>query len=127
MDYGYILKISKKNLYKELHINNDSNLYKIGMDMDCDKRLYKDEYSEEFKILFSKKKEDIWEVNVSNNIYIDVNNKNILSELSIHHGDFFYIRYKKTGELVFRIEYFIDFDQDLKRYNREIDLVLAVV
>ena len=54
MEYGYIIKLSNKNLYKEIQIPYNYESMSVGMDMDCDVRLYKDVFFDKFRLDFSK-------------------------------------------------------------------------
>lgn len=51
MQYGYLLKISNKNIYKEVQIPVDAEVMKIGMGIDCDVRFYKESFFEDFEMM----------------------------------------------------------------------------
>ena len=44
MKYGYMLKLSNRTLYKEIQLPVDAQKIKIGMEIDCDVRLYRDRF-----------------------------------------------------------------------------------
>lgn len=69
MEYGYILKLSSKNLYKEIQLSPAETHMKIGMDVDCDVRLYKENFFEKFDLTFTKTGSG-WNVCCSDNVYI---------------------------------------------------------
>ena len=59
MQYGYLIKITNKNIYKEVQIPFDAEVLKVGMDIDCDVRFLKESFFEEFELVF-KKSGDLW-------------------------------------------------------------------
>ena len=73
MEYGYIIKLSNKNLYKEIQIPYNYERMSVGMDMDCDVRLYKDVFFDKFRLDFSKEGGH-WQIVCSDNGYIDEGN-----------------------------------------------------
>lgn len=121
MEYGYIIKISNKNLYKEIQLPIDKTIIKIGMDMECDVRLYKENFFEKFMLTFSKNN-DVWSIACSKNIYIDAGDVRKLLNKELKHGDKFTIRYQESGNSVFEIEFVFDFDNKERKYNRKIDI-----
>ena len=70
MQYGYIIKISNKNLYKEIQLPVDITRMKVGLSIDCDVRFYKEQFFEDFELVFFKNDEQ-WQLACSDNIYID--------------------------------------------------------
>ena len=70
MEYGYIIKFSSKKVYKEIQLPVDCELVKIGMDISCDVRLYKEDFFEIFQLELSKTHNE-WQVICSENVYVD--------------------------------------------------------
>ena len=53
MQYGYLIKISNNNIYKEVQLPVDAGSLKIGLGLDCDVRFHKDLFFENFELLFT--------------------------------------------------------------------------
>ena len=70
MQYGYLLKISNKNIYKEVQLPVDAEIMKIGMGIDCDVRFYKESFFEDFELVLQKKSNE-WNITCSDNVFID--------------------------------------------------------
>ena len=121
MEYGYILKISNKNVYKEIQLPVDTQSAKIGMDMSCNVRLYKEDFFESFDITLTNK-DGLWQIICSNNIYIDAGDVRKLVSKNLKHGDSFIIKYKESDEKAFDFEFLYDFDNENKDYSRVIDV-----
>ena len=119
MDYGYVIKISNKNLYKEVQLNNSMAQLKIGLSKDCDVRFYKELFFENFAILFMKKDGE-WSIFCSEGIYIDADDVRKLMTKKLTHGDIFTIRYSNSENEVFKMEFLYDFDNEVKDYGRYI-------
>ena len=121
MEYGYILKLSSKNLYKEIQLSPAETHMKIGMDVDCDVRLYKENFFEKFDMTFTKTGSG-WNVCCSDNVYIYAGDVRKLVTKELRHGDVFYVKYQNADMEVFRAEFLFDFDNENKRYDYAIDI-----
>lgn len=121
MEYGYILKLSSKNLYKEIQLSPAETHMKIGMDVDCDVRLYKEDFFEKFDLSFSKTAGG-WRVTCSDNVYIYAGDVRKLVTKELRHGDVFHVRYQNADMEVFRAEFLFDFDNEAKSYDCAVDI-----
>lgn len=121
MQYGYIVKVSNKSFYKEIQMPVDAKIIKVGMDIDCDVRFYKESFFEEFELVFVKK-EDEWNISCSDNLYIDNGDIRKLITKKLTHGDTFSIKYQNSENELFKIEFLFDFDNENKDYSRKIDV-----
>ena len=121
MQYGYLLKISNKNIYKEVQIPVDAEIMKIGMGIDCDVRFYKESFFEDFELVLQKKSNE-WNITCSDNVFIDAGDVRKLITKKLSHGDSFAIKYQKSENEVFKIDFVYDFDNENKDYSRVIDI-----
>lgn len=121
MEYGYVLKLSNKNLYKEIQIPINSDRVKIGVDIDCDVRLYREDFFERFELFFSKTNEN-WQVVCSENVYIDVGDVRKLMTMKLRHGETFRVKYQNSDSELFQVDFLFDFDNERKNYDRVIDI-----
>ena len=121
MQYGYLLKISNKNIYKEVQIPVDAEVMKIGMGIDCDVRFYKESFFEAFELVLQKKSNE-WNITCSDNVFIDAGDVRKLITKKLSHGDSFAIKYQKSENEVFKIDFVYDFDNENKDYSRVIDI-----
>lgn len=121
MEYGYIIKLSSRKVYKEIQLPIDCEMMKIGMDIACDIRLYKEDFFEKFQFNLIKNN-NIWQIICSENIYVDVGDVRKLISKDLKHGDTFYIRYKNSDQEVLKVEFLYDFDNGKKNYDRIVDI-----
>lgn len=121
MEYGYIVKLSNKEMYKEVQLPADAEQLKIGMDINCDVRLYKDNFFESFQLDFSKVN-GAWQVMCSDNIYVEAGDVRKLVTKSLKHGDTFNINYRESDNNVVFVEFMYDFDNENKNYDCQIDI-----
>lgn len=121
MEYGYIIKLSNKNLYKEIQIPYNYERMSVGMDMDCDIRLFKDIFFEKFRLDFSKE-DGHWQIVCSDNVYIDEGNVIKKMMANLDHGSVFKIRNRDSDSEVVQIEFMFDFDNENKNYDAEITI-----
>lgn len=121
MQYGYIVKVSNKNIYKEVQIPVGSDIIKVGTGIDCDVRFYKELFFEEFELEFVKR-ENNWNISCSDNLYIYAGDVRKLVTKKLNHGDSFSIKYQNSDSELFRMDFLFDFDDEDKDYSRIIDI-----
>ena len=119
MQYGYLIKISNRNLYKEIQLPYDITNMKIGTGLDCDVRFYKEAFFDDFKMIFVNIKGQ-WQVSCTDNIYIDCGDVRKLVNKKLVHGDNFRVKYQRSEGELFKVDFVIDFDNEIKDYTRVI-------
>lgn len=121
MQYGYLIKISNKNIYREVQLPVDAEIMKIGMGIDCDVRFYKESFFEDFELTLKKVNGD-WQISCSDNVYIDAGDVRKLVTKKLAHGESFKIKYQGSESELFNIDFVFDFDNENKDYSRMIDV-----
>lgn len=121
MQYGYLIKISNKNIYREVQLPVDAEVMKIGMGLDCDVRFYKESFFEAFELTL-KKSNNEWQISCSDNVYIDAGDVRKLITKKITHGESFKIKYQGSESELFKFEFLFDFDNENKDYDRIINV-----
>lgn len=121
MDYGYVVKISNKKIYREIQLQNDLKMLRIGIGTECDVRFYKELFFEKFCLTLSNEN-GAWQIMCSDNIYIDAGDVRKLVTKKLTHGDSFKVRYQNGETELFKVEFLIDFDNAAKKYDRVIDI-----
>lgn len=121
MKHEYVLKISNKNFYKEVQLSDVQSQVKVGTDIDCSVRFYKELFFEPFylNLVWTG---DAWQVMCSENIYISVGDIRKLVTKDLKHGDAFTVRYTDSDIELMKCEFLFDFDNEEKEYDRTIDL-----
>lgn len=121
MENKYKIIISNKNLYKEFELPNDKNEIKLGTNVDCDLRLYRDLFFEQIELMFVKNG-DAWSLFCSDNLYVSLGDSRKLMTISLKHSDTFLVKYQESNSEVFEIEFLIDFDNGERKYERVINI-----
>lgn len=121
MNSRYKVLISNKNLYKEVELAADAKQVKIGTAIDCDFRLSKELFFDSIELTFSQNN-NMWSVFCSDNLYLTVGDVRKLVTMNLKHGDYFEVRYQGSNNLVFSLEFFIDFDNGNLKYERKINI-----
>lgn len=121
MQSRYKVVISNRNIYKEIDLLPNVTEVHIGTDTECDIRLRKDLFFEPIRLDFAMNNGQ-WSVYCSDNLYIDVGDVRKLLTKNLNHGDVFTIKYQKSNNDVFSIEFLIDFDNGQRKYERAIDI-----
>lgn len=121
MQYGYLIKISNKNIYREVQLPVDAEVMKIGMGIDCDVRFYKESFFEDFELTLRKTNSE-WQISCSDNVYIDAGDVRKLITKKLAHGESFKIKYQGSEIELFKINFIFDFDNENKDYDRVINI-----
>ena len=121
MQYGYLIKISNKNIYREVQLPVDAEIMKIGMGIDCDVRFYRESFFEDFELTL-KKVNNEWQISCSDYVYIDAGDVRKLVTKKLSHGESFKIKYQGSESELFNIDFVFDFDNENKDYDRIINV-----
>lgn len=121
MEQRYKLTIFSKNIYKEIELLPDAEQIKIGTAINCDIRLRKDLFFEDFVIALVKNNE-AWTIQVSDNVYLDFGGNRKIWSKPIAHGDHFSLKYSISDSELFSGRFYVDFDYENRNYDRIIDI-----
>ena len=115
------ITISSNTIYKEIELTSEAKQIKVGTDIDCDVRLRKELFFEKIELVFLKK-DDEWSVCCSDNLYLSLGDVRKLVTKDLQHGDTLEVRYQESDNYAFSLDFFIDFDDGMKKYDRLIDV-----
>lgn len=118
----YKIILSNQNVYKEIEIQDNVLKLTVGTSLECNVRLHKDLFFEEFVLTFSKQG-DLWIVTCSDNLFLNVGDVRKLLNISVKHGDVLSVKYQNSDVEAFNIEFLIDFDNESKNYERIINVL----
>ena len=117
----YKIILSNQNVYKEIEIQDNVLKLTVGTSLECNVRLHKDLFFEEFLLTFSKQG-DLWIVTCSDNLFLNVGDVRKLLNKSVKLGDVLSVKYQDSDVEAFNIEFLIDFDNESKNYERIINV-----
>lgn len=117
----YKITLSSNTVYKEIELAPDAQQIKVGTDVDCDIRLGKDLFFGKIELLFVKNGNE-WLVHCSDNLYLTVGDIRKLMTKNLVHGDILEVKYQESDNLVFTMDFHIDFDDGKNKYERIIDI-----
>lgn len=113
--------ISNRNLYKEIELPEDAKSFKIGTYIECDYRLHKELFFEDFRLDLSNNNGN-WSILCSDNLYLSVGDTRKLLTLELKHGDGIGIKYQESDIELFFLEFTVDFDNKKRKFERCIDV-----
>lgn len=122
MDDRYKVIISNKNLYKEIEIAPDSELFTVGTDIECDVRLRKELFFMPIKLIFTKL-DNKWNVMCSDGLYLASDDLKKLLKIELVHGNEVKVRYDDSDSDVLDLYFILDFDYQKKDYRRQLDIL----
>lgn len=113
--------LSSNTVYKEIELLPAAQRVKVGTGIECDVRLHKDLFFGQIELTFLKQN-DQWSVLCSDNLYLTSGGVIKLITKKLEHGDTLEIRYQDSNNLVFTMDFLIDFDDGKTEYSRKINL-----
>lgn len=117
----YKVTISNNNIYKEIDLPQNTASYTVGTSIDCDYRLRKEMFFDDIKLVFLFDGAN-WSVMCSDNVYISSGDAIKLINAHLNHGDSFFVKYQDSDNIVFNLEFGVDFDSKSRKFERKIDL-----
>lgn len=117
----YKIILSNRSVFKEIELDVEVNQVKVGTGKDCDVRLHKELFFGSIELLFIKQ-DDKWSIICSDNLYLSVGDARKLITKNLEHGDSIEIKYQESDNVVFELDFFIDFDDGMQKYERIIDV-----
>lgn len=121
MDKKFKLIISKKDLYKEIEINNSIKNISIGTTSDCDVRFRRNTFFENVEINVFQGNNG-WNITCSDNLFLSVGDVRKLITKELKHGDIVFVKYQTSGSDLFKIEFLVDFNTEEFNYNAAINV-----
>lgn len=121
MGKPYRIKIANHNIYREFEISEEITHVCLGTTPVCEFRLDQEDYFCPIEISFELK-DDTWRIICNDDIYISTGNASRIDFYKLIHGDTISFKYASTGSTVFDLEFTIDFEAQIPKYNRYIDV-----
>ena len=117
----YKIVLSSNSIYKEIELAPGMQRVKVGTSIDCDFRLHKELFFDSIELIFVANAGE-WSVYCQDNLYLTVGDVRKLMTKKLVHGDMLEVRYQGSDNLVFTMDFLIDFEDGTKKYDRIIDL-----
>lgn len=117
----YKIILSNNTIYKEIELAPDAQQIKVGTGLECDIRLRKELFFVDIELLFVKN-DNKWSLHCSDNLYLTVGDIRKLVTKNLDHGDIIEVKYQESNNLVFNLDFLIDFDDGKNKYDRIIDI-----
>lgn len=118
--------LSNNHIYKEIELSPEAHQVKVGTGVDCDVRLRKDLFFSAIELVFIKT-DSQWSVYCADNLYLTVGDIRKFVTKKLEHGDVLQIKYQESDNLVFSVEFLIDFDDGKRKYDRCVNVESAGV
>ena len=120
MESRYKIILSNDHIYKEIELAPNAQRIKVGTNVDCDIRLRKELFFEQIELTFIKNGET-WSVQCSDGLYLTVGDIRKLVSKNLRHGESLQVKYQESDIFIFALDFFIDFDDGKRKYERVID------
>lgn len=117
----YKIIVSNRNSYKEFEIDKETKKVCLGTTSACEFRLNADNYFGKIEITFELY-EDEWRIVCNDEIYFSAGDAGKLSFCKLEHGNILTVKYKSTGSDVFTMEFLVDFEAQIPKYDSYVDV-----
>ena len=121
MENRYKIILSNDHIYKEIELAPNAQRVKVGTNVDCDIRLRKELFFEQIELTFLKNGK-MWSVQCSDGLYLTVGDIRKLVTKTLTHGESLQVKYQESNIFVFSLDFFIDFDDGKRKYERIVDV-----
>ena len=113
--------ISNRNLYREVCLPADADVYRVGTTSECDFRLPKELFFTSVRLDFTNN-DGVWSVMCSDELYLSEGDTRRLFTTQLGYGQKKMVKYQETDADVFEMEVTYDFDYKKRTFNKKIDL-----
>lgn len=117
MNNRYKITLSNNFIYKEIELTSDMQQVKVGTGVDCDIRLRKELFFEPIELNFIRDREG-WSVYCSDNLYLAMGDVRKYAIWNLTHGDALELRYQNADHFVFSVEFLLDFNAGMRKFER---------
>ncbi len=117
----YKVTVRYKNIFREILMNDNSDKVRIGTVGKCQVRFDSSQFFENFFAEINVKDKK-FTLSCSENTYISPDGIMKLSVRDLVHGDKMILKYQNSNQEIITIGFLMDFDSDLKKYDRVIDI-----
>lgn len=117
MNTRYKIILSNNHIYREIELSPEAHQVKVGTGVDCDVRLRKDLFFGAIELVFIKT-DSQWSVYCADNLYLTAGDIRKFATKKLVHGDVLQIKYQETDNLVFSVDFLIDFNDGKRKYDR---------
>ena len=118
---NYKIVIYGNNIYREQELNKREDSIRVGTTKSCQIRFNKEKFFDEFELCLSRVG-DSWRLVASEQIYFTTDGVMKLYSKDLIHGDEITVKYQNVNGEIFKINFFINFDEYIKNYNRVIEI-----
>ena len=104
MKNRYKIILSGRKIYKEIEMPMEVSKLTVGTGVNCDVRLRKENFFEQFELIFKCEKNE-WQLFCSDNVYITSDDISKLLTKKLVHGEEMYLRYHYSDGDIFKISF----------------------
>lgn len=117
---AYRVVLSNNSFYKEVEVSSSVEDFSVGTIFECNYRLRKEHFFEDFVISFDRKEEG-WTLVCTDNLYFSDGGVRKLLRTDMMYGETVSVKYRNFDVELFKIELNIDFLHSFISYERMID------
>ena len=122
MNDDYLLVLVGRTFTREVELDADTALVRVGTSPRCDVRFRKDEFYTAFELEFAKDQDGSWTLSCSDDVYVSDGGVRRLNVVSLRHADSYSVKYASRDATLFSLNFGINFDRACGDYDRSVDL-----
>lgn len=118
----FLLTISGHNTFREVELDADTSLVRVGTTPRCDVRYRAEQFFSQFELELARDEGGVWSLACSDEVYLSRDGVQRLSFQRLSHGDELSVKYSDSGATLFSVLFAINFERERGSYDRYVDL-----
>ena len=122
MNAEYLLVLVGRTFTREVELDAESTLVRIGTTARCDVRFRKDQFYVPFELELTKRDDDGWDLTCSDEVYLADGGVQRRNVVALEHADVYTVKYAQRDATLFSLRFGINFDHACGAYDRWVSL-----
>lgn len=117
MDNAYKVVCFNKRFFREIELNSEKQSVTVGTEKGCNVRFNRELFFSDFSFSIRNFK-GTWQIRCGEETFISDSGALKYSSKGLNHGDTYSLRYKDSGQEIFKITFTLNFDAQIHNYDR---------
>lgn len=121
MDTAYKIVLYNKRFCREIELNAQKPIVTVGTEKGCSVRFNRELFFDDFSFVIRNVK-GVWQMRCGESVFLSDSGALKYSSKGLNHGDTYSVRYKSSGQEIFKLSFTLNFDAQMHKYDHYIDL-----
>lgn len=121
METAYKIVIFNKRINREIELLEQKPVITVGTEKGCNVRFNREVFFDDFSFVIRNVK-GAWQIRCGDTVFLSDSGALKYSSKGLNHGDTYSLRYKSSGQEIFKISFTLNFNVQQHKYDHFIDL-----